>query len=73
MQQNPINFLKSPTFNQFKIKFLLPFLFSFFDSLKFDKFFLAIPELWSSFSPSETQRRVIFLFVKLIRTTKREK
>lgn len=43
MQQNPINFLKSPTFNQFKIKFLLPFLFSFFDSLKFDKFFFSYP------------------------------
>lgn len=39
MQQNPINFLKSPTFNLFKIKFLLPFPFSFFDSLKFDNFF----------------------------------
>jgi len=66
MLQDSINFLKSPTFSQFKIKFLLIFPFSFFDTLKFDKFFLDTSELRSSFSPGERQRRVIFLFVKLI-------
>lgn len=55
MLWNSFNFLKSPTFNQFKTKFFLPFPFSFFDSLKLDNFFFYIPELWSLFSSSDTQ------------------